>query len=272
MMLQDRVYAVPARATQLQPFAAEVRKARATEFAELEADAPRRPPPSSMDTKYVKLLAPNMSRQKLGPVPPAASAQLPSNALCVAVHDVWHCAPRALGGETPIAVYVEPKELHSLHDHLAVLALCDADVSVLKEGMLAYSAKAGLMYNVEGLSRDVAADTEHMIRDLVLNNAFPEAVSGLRVPPSNTGGLQALATLEALDIISSVLEGHERVWRFVGLRACMMYPPQCPLSPCARSRLCFCNSCLAPNTQESWKQQSSCATSCCKWSSISSRS
>ena len=218
-MSQDRVYAIPAHTAQLQPFAAEARTAQAREPEELEADAPRRPPPSRVETKFVKLLAPDMSRQKLGPVPAAASAHLPSHSLCVAVHDAWPCGP-TLGAEAPTAVYVEPKEMHSIQDHLAVLALCHADVAALKEGMLAYSAKTGLMYNIQGLPPEVAAEAAQIMRELVLNSAFPDSASGLSVAASNRAALQALAVLQDCGYTDSALQGHERVWRSFGAGMC----------------------------------------------------
>ena len=173
---------------------------------------------------HVKLIAKNLTRQRVGPVPPAATRLLHAHDLCVALHESWQIPAQSVElSEEPeedhtrarpsakTVVQVEPRSLQALQDHLAVLSFCNADVEALRSGMIAWSARAQLHYRLMGLPPDVCSDCHNGIRMLVLNGAFPSSDTGLSLSDSQLHGMQLL---QRWGYVSATQSQGSVVWRF----------------------------------------------------------
>ena len=227
-MRPERFYAIPVAAASLDRYP--TASTKKPDDGGLEIDAPAQPRAlESEKIAYVKFVAKNLTRQRLGPVPAAATTAFHTQDICVARHDTWRVTSSSGSGlaeeATPAArtvVQVEPRSWHKLQDHLSVLSLCQADIQALREGMLAWSARTELHCRLMGFPAALSEGCHECLRLLVLNNAFPEcfaeteSVDGVRLTDSQHELLAGMELLQSGGYVEALSSGACLVWRFLG--------------------------------------------------------
>ena len=159
---------------------------------------------------FFKVVANQLRRQKLGPLPASTASKFRSTDVCVALHDVWDLSHEGYGPH-PLAIHVEPRGVQSIGDHLSVLSICNAHIPSLQEGFQSWSAKPGLHYTCNGVLPHQQADASLAVRQLVLNKAFPESEKGLQVAPSDIALQTGLQSLLPLRYVSTSEDGSWRL-------------------------------------------------------------
>ena len=226
-MRAERFYAIPVAAAPLErvPSAS----AKPLDDGDLEIDAPEARMVSQEPMAYVKLVARNLTRQRLGPVPLAASTPFHTQDVCVARHDTWTITSSPNSGVSEAAastgriiIQVEPRSWHQIQDHLSVLALCRADVQSLRQSMMAYSARTQLHCKLMGLPTAMAEKCREALRLLVLNNAFPErfleveSVDGVCLSASQREEQAGMDLLQSAGYVEAIQSQGCVVWRYLG--------------------------------------------------------
>eukprot|EP00971_Amphidinium_carterae_P340432 6478771-Amphidinium_carterae.3 len=215
-MQRNRTYSLPV-SVPLRAYMGHRSEVNAVDALGLEADAPPTTTqellPHCLRTKtFVKVVASQMTRYRLGPVPLASTKLLKASDLCVSVHAVWDLSHD--GEHVQPVVQIEPSRVQSIGDHLALLNVCSADIETLKEQMESWSTKQDLVYLLPALRTEEQELVGHALRRLLANNAFIGRDTALHITATQTDLLIPLQLLQRHGyVVASEEDMPSSTWR-----------------------------------------------------------